>query len=59
MERCKKLGHEVETCVVVKHLPRLSASQNRNGTTEENGNASPEKNKASDSKVNIKYSFQN
>jgi hypothetical protein len=57
MERCKKLGHEVETCVVVEHLPRLSASQNRNGVTEENGDTSPEK-KTFNNKVAIEYSFQ-
>ena len=53
MDRCKKLGHEVETCVVVAHLPRLSASQNRNGNSEENGTSSPEKRKAYDNKVII------
>lgn len=51
LERCKKLGHEVETCIVVEHLPRLSVSQSRNGTAEENGNTSPEKRKASEHKI--------
>nr|CAD7393118.1 unnamed protein product [Timema cristinae] len=32
MERSKKLGHEVETCIVVEHLPRLNLSQKKNGT---------------------------
>jgi hypothetical protein len=58
MERCKNLGHEVKTCIVVEHLPRLSVSQNRNGTTKENGDTSPEKNKVFDNKVTIKYSLQ-
>ncbi|CAG2063072.1 unnamed protein product, partial [Timema podura] len=44
MERSKKLGHEVETCIVVEHLPRLNLSQKKNGTgAETNGNSSPEK----------------
>ncbi|XP_018917806.2 acetyl-coenzyme A synthetase isoform X1 [Bemisia tabaci] len=30
LEGCKKMGHEVETCVVVKHLSRLSASISAN-----------------------------
>jgi len=58
MERCKKLGHEVETCVVVEHLPRLSALQSRNGTAEENGDLSRETRKASDRKVTSKLSCQ-
>ncbi|XP_063240789.1 acetyl-coenzyme A synthetase isoform X2 [Bacillus rossius redtenbacheri] len=34
MERCKSLGHEVETCIVVEHLLRLNAAQGcpSNGT---------------------------
>jgi hypothetical protein len=55
LERCKKLGHEVETCIVVEHLPRLSASQNRNGASEENGDTSPEKRKAFNNKVTIGF----
>lgn len=46
MDRCKRLGHEVEACVVVRHLPRLSGFQNGNDST----NSSPEKRKAFDSK---------
>ncbi|XP_049814274.1 acetyl-coenzyme A synthetase isoform X1 [Schistocerca serialis cubense] len=49
MERSKKLGHEVETCIVVRHLPRLSASQCQNGC--EKANFSPEKRKAYDEKA--------
>lgn len=48
----------METCIVVEHLPRLSASQSRNGTTEENGDKSPEKRKAFDNKVTIKFILQ-
>jgi hypothetical protein len=58
MERCKKLGHEVETCVVIEHLPRLSVSQSRNGTAEENGDTSREMRQASDHKVTSKLSCQ-
>lgn len=28
LEKCKSMGHKVENCIVVKHLPRLSASFN-------------------------------
>jgi hypothetical protein len=58
LERCKKLGHEVETCIVVEHLPRLSVSQSRNGTVEENGDTSQEKRKASKHKVTSKLNCQ-
>jgi hypothetical protein len=58
MERCEHLGHEVKTCIVVEHLPRLSVSQNRNGTSRENGDTLPEKNKVFDNKVTVKYSLQ-
>lgn len=48
----------METCIVIEHLPRLSASQNRNGITEENGDISPEKRKAFGSKVTIIVKLQ-
>ncbi|KAL0280013.1 UNVERIFIED_CONTAM: hypothetical protein PYX00_001441 [Menopon gallinae] len=38
MEKCKQLGHEIKTCIVVNHLPRLAASQQKNGLKNENGN---------------------
>lgn len=28
MDKAKKSGHEVPTCIVVRHLPRLSRSTN-------------------------------
>ncbi|CAA9994788.1 unnamed protein product, partial [Nesidiocoris tenuis] len=28
INRCTSLGHKVESCIVVKHLPRLAASMN-------------------------------
>ncbi|KAG8233845.1 hypothetical protein J437_LFUL006868 [Ladona fulva] len=51
MERSKKFGHEVESCIVVKHLPRLNASQSRDGEGKENDEKSPEKRKAFDYQV--------
>lgn len=49
MDKCKQLGHEISTCIVVNHLPRLAATQQRNGVKSENGNGlvngSPSKNK--------------
>lgn len=32
MDKSKKMGHTVESCVVVSHLSRLSATLNQNGT---------------------------
>lgn len=38
MEKCKLMGHEIKTCIVVNHLPRLAVSQKKNGVSKENGN---------------------
>lgn len=38
MEKCKQMGHEIKTCIVVNHLPRLAASLKKNGIPKENGN---------------------
>ncbi|XP_046390447.1 acetyl-coenzyme A synthetase [Ischnura elegans] len=52
MDRSKKLGHEVESCILVKHLPRLSAFQSRDGDGKVNdAEKSPEKRKAYDYQV--------
>lgn len=45
MDQCKKLGHEVQTCVVVQHLPRLNASVVTTNGTQMNGtNGTTQKN---------------
>lgn len=39
MEKAKSFGHEVSTCIVVRHLPRLHRSINTsNGTNGSNSN---------------------
>lgn len=56
MDRSKKLGHEVDTCVVVRHLARLNGSQKRNGSNgAEKTNGSPEKRQAFDNQVGLPF----
>lgn len=39
MDKAKNSGHEVSTCIVVRHLPRLNRSMNTsNGTNGSNSN---------------------
>lgn len=38
MDKCKQMGNEIKTCIVVNHSPRLAASQKKNGVSTENGN---------------------
>ena len=56
MEKSKSLGHEVEKCIVVQHLPRLNAFVNEDSTSNNNytngTNGIPDLKK--DSKVNGK-----
>ncbi len=38
MEKCKQMGHEIKSCIVVNHLVRLASSQKKNGVSKKNEN---------------------
>lgn len=59
MEKCKQMGHEIKTCIVVNHLPRLAMSQKKNGVSKKNGivNGSSAKSNADEKSKSVGKNF--